>query len=194
LSAPEGSRLSSPSGRASVGGAFGRLETDDCGRHLDRLYRTAWALCGSREDAEDLVQETYTRVLARPRFLHSDDALGYLLCVLRHAFVSSLRTRDRRPRRYAPIDEAEIIDLSTARRPDDFAETHEVYAAIAALAPAFRDALVAVDVVGLSYAEAATELGVKEATLTTRLHRARARVMAELDPIGKESVRGGVEH
>ena len=33
--------------------------------HLDRLYRAAWALCGSREDAEDLVQETYARVLAK---------------------------------------------------------------------------------------------------------------------------------
>ena len=35
------------------------------GDHLDRLYRAAWALCGSREDAEDLVQETYARVLSK---------------------------------------------------------------------------------------------------------------------------------
>ena len=40
------------------------LERDALGDHLDRLYRAAWALCGSREDAEDLVQETYTRVLS----------------------------------------------------------------------------------------------------------------------------------
>ena len=45
-----------------------------CGDHLDRLYRAAWALCGSREDAEDLVQETYARVLGRGRPLgHADD-------------------------------------------------------------------------------------------------------------------------
>ena len=48
------------------------------------------------------------------------------------------------------------------------------------------------DVVGLSYREAATHLGVKEATVTTRLHRARERVIAELEPAGKKSVRGGV--
>src|SRR5689334_19799437 len=46
-----------------------RLDTATLGDHLDRLYRAAWALTGSREDAEDLVQDTYARVLARPRFL-----------------------------------------------------------------------------------------------------------------------------
>jgi RNA polymerase sigma-70 factor, ECF subfamily len=170
-----------------------RLDPGQLGRHLDRLYRAAWALSGSREDAEDLVQETYTRVLARPRFLRGDDELAYLLRALRHTFVSSLRTRERRPRSYALLDEADITDLSSARRPDELAETREVYTAISALPPDFRDALVAVDVVGLSYREAAAQLGVKEATLTTRLHRARERVIAELEPAGKESTREGVE-
>ena len=45
------------------------LDPARLGDHLDRLYRAAWALCGSRQDAEDLVQETYARVLARPRFI-----------------------------------------------------------------------------------------------------------------------------
>jgi RNA polymerase sigma-70 factor (ECF subfamily) len=57
------------------------------GDHVDRLYRAAWALCGSREDAEDLVQETFAKVLAKPRFLRNDDDLGYLLRVLRNTFV-----------------------------------------------------------------------------------------------------------
>ena len=44
--------------------------------HLDRLYRAAWALCGSREDAEDVLQETYAKVLAKKRVIASDqDAL-----------------------------------------------------------------------------------------------------------------------
>jgi DNA-directed RNA polymerase specialized sigma24 family protein len=43
------------------------LDSTRLGDHLDRLYRAAWALSGSRADAEDLVQETYARVLARPR-------------------------------------------------------------------------------------------------------------------------------
>ena len=52
------------------------LDPARLGDHLDRLYRAAWALCGRREEAEDLVQETYARVLARPRFLRNDDDLG----------------------------------------------------------------------------------------------------------------------
>jgi len=40
-----------------------RLDPARLGDHLDRLYRAAWALSGSREDAEDLVQETFARVL-----------------------------------------------------------------------------------------------------------------------------------
>jgi RNA polymerase sigma factor (sigma-70 family) len=76
--------------------------------HLDRLYRAAWALCGSREDAEDLVQETYARVLAKKRVIATDaDALPYLLTVLRNTFRSSLRTRARRPRTAALEDAAE---------------------------------------------------------------------------------------
>ena len=64
------------------------LDPARLGDHLDRLYRAAWALCGSREDAEDLVQETYARVLARPRLLRNDDDLGYLLRALRNTFLS----------------------------------------------------------------------------------------------------------
>ena len=55
------------------------LDPETLGDHLDRLFRAAWALCGSREDAEDLVQDTYARVLARPRLLRNDEDLGYLL-------------------------------------------------------------------------------------------------------------------
>lgn len=169
-----------------------RLDERRLAEHLDRLYRAAWAMCGSREDAEDLVQETYVRVLAKPRMLRDEDELGYLLRVLRNAFVSSLRTRDRRPRSGGPIDEAVVADLSAARRPAEVAEAREVFAAIAALPDDFRDALVAVDVAGLSYREAGALLGVPEATVTTRLHRARRRVVAAVEPQGKDTAGGGV--
>src|SRR4051794_13432628 len=64
------------------------LDPAKLGDHLDRLYRAAWAMCGCREDAEDLVQDTYARVLARARFLRGEDDLGYLLRVLRNTRVS----------------------------------------------------------------------------------------------------------
>src|SRR5262252_1094965 len=75
-----------------------RLDPARLGDHVDRLYRAAWALCGSREDAEDLVQETYARLLARPRLLRNEDDLGYLLRALRNTFLNQKRTESRRPR------------------------------------------------------------------------------------------------
>ena len=48
------------------------LDRTSLGDHIDRLYRAAWGYCGSREDAEDLVQETFVRVMARPRLLRND--------------------------------------------------------------------------------------------------------------------------
>jgi RNA polymerase sigma-70 factor, ECF subfamily len=148
--------------------------------HIDRLYRAAWALCGTREEAEDLVQETFVRVMARPRLLHNDDDLGYLLCALRNTFLTGLRAADRRPVA-EPLDlRLELLEDNGARRPEAAAEAHEVYAAIAALPPKCRDALVAVDVIGLSYREAARALRVRSETITSRLYRARMLVASRL--------------
>jgi RNA polymerase sigma-70 factor, ECF subfamily len=154
------------------------LDPQHLGDHLDRLYRAALALCGGhRADAEDLVQETYARVLARPRFLRHDDDLGYLLRVLRNTFLNRVRSDRRRP---APVElDAERDGLPRAtdpRHPEAAIEVSELLAAIAALPPDQRDAVVAIDIVGLSYREAARALRAKEATITTRLHRGRARL------------------
>ena len=69
-----------------------RLDPSSLGQHLDALYRTASALCGSREDAEDLVQETFTRVLARPRTVKAGGERAYLMSSLRNTFYSRLRS------------------------------------------------------------------------------------------------------
>src|SRR3954447_16253692 len=84
--------------------------------HLDRLYRGALALCGSRERAEDLVQDTYVRVLARPRLLRRDDDLGYLLRALRNTFISQQRAARRRPQP-ATTHEMERFELTAAGGP-----------------------------------------------------------------------------
>jgi RNA polymerase sigma-70 factor (ECF subfamily) len=156
------------------------LDRDRLGDHIDRLYRAAWAMCGSPHEAEDAVQETFARVLARPRLLRGGDDLAYLLGVLRNTISSRRRTGRTRPRTVSIAEVAERADARPDARPEAMAEIREVFAAIAALPDDLRDALVAVDVAGLSYAEAGRLLGAKEATITTRLHRARRRVAGRM--------------
>jgi RNA polymerase sigma-70 factor, ECF subfamily len=120
-------------------------------------------------------------VLARPRLLRRRDELPYLLQVLRNTYLTSLRTASRRPRTVElPADESALLASSLAA-PVAAAEWRELLAVIAALPDEFRDALVAVDIVGLTYREAARVLGTREMTVGTRLFRARERVARALD-------------
>ena len=158
------------------------LDPQQLGDHIDRLYRAARSLCGSREEAEDLVQETFARVLRRPRTLRADNDISYLLRTLRNTFFSTRRTASRRPRTNPCPDQLEFIEGRHAGNPEASLESAEVYTAICALPEDFRNALVAIDVAGLSYREAARALGTREATITTRLYRARQRVVRAVLP------------
>ena len=156
------------------------LDPQSLGDHIDRLYRAAWGLSGSRDEAEDLVQETFARVLRRPRLLRGDDDIAYLLRALRNTFFSARRAASRRVEATPVGDDLERIADSAETEPDTRIESRRLYAEIAELPPDFRDALIAIDLVGLSYREAARALRVREATVTTRLHRARRRLASAL--------------
>jgi RNA polymerase sigma-70 factor (ECF subfamily) len=157
------------------------LDPQSLTSHTDRLYRAAWALCGSREDAEDLVQDTFARVLARPRLLRGDDELAYLMRVLRNTFFSTRRTAARRPVTAASLEDVVAADPQPMAQPEQALEVRELYEAIASLPEDFRLALVAVDIVGLSYREAARSLRTREATITTRLFRARRQIVRTIE-------------
>jgi RNA polymerase sigma-70 factor (ECF subfamily) len=152
------------------------LDPQTLGDHLDRLFRAAWALSGSREEAEDLVQDTYERVLRRPRFVRRDDDLGYLYRTLRNTYFNTRRTASRRPSVVAELDETQTESLRSDSQPELAAEIHVTLDAVADLPQPMREVLVAVDIVGLSYAEAGKALGVHANTVPTRLARARLRV------------------
>ena len=145
--------------------------------HTDRLFRAAWAMCGSREDAEDLVQETFVRVLSKRRVIASDlDEVPYLLRALRNTFVSTLRTKGRRAKTTTLDDGDARLVAGPATSPSAMTEAREVFAVIASLPEEYRDVVVAVDVLGLSYAETADAFKVPEGTVMSRLYRGRARV------------------
>src|ERR1700742_3267853 len=159
----------------------GPLDPGSLAGHGPRLQRAAWALCGSRHDAEDLVQDTFTRVLARPRLIRDEATeLAYLMRVLHNTFLSERRDASRRPRAVATLEDVQVLDWHATQAPQQALEVGELYAAIAELPERYRLTLVAVDLLGFSYGETARLLGVREKTVASRLLRAREVVVDTL--------------
>ena len=150
------------------------LDPDRLSDHIDVLYRAARALCGSGHDAEDLVQETFATVLKRPRLLREGNELRYLFRVLRNTHIDQVRRTARQPATL-PLFEEDGPHSS-----ESSTDAREIMKAIATAPVPYRDAVIAVDVIGLSYREAARSLRTREATITTRLHRGRQHVARAL--------------
>lgn len=160
------------------------LDRDAAGDHIDALFRAACAISGSRQLAEDLVQETYVKVLSQPRVLQRDNDLGYLMKALRNTWYSYLRKeRVRRDATDPAPPPVEALVTRTSRGdPQASLEAAEVFEALGELPEPYRETLAAVDVAGLSYAEAARALGVRKGTVMSRLHRGRDQLARILQP------------
>jgi RNA polymerase sigma-70 factor (ECF subfamily) len=141
-------------------------------------------MCGDATMAEDLVQETYVKVLSRPRVLRRDDDLGYLVKALRNTWYSHLRSERLRREQTSPGEhDPEAIPIGTTRGdPQASLEASAVLDAVVELPEPYREAVAAVDLAGLSYAEAARALGVREGTVMSRLYRGREQVAEALAP------------
>ena len=156
------------------------LDPQSAADHLPRLRRFARSLCGSSQLAEDLTQETYVRVLARPRNVHGESEFPYLARTLRNVFLDHWRAEQRRP----PVEKLDH-DVPSARAhgdPELAAYAGELYDAVAELPEDFRRVVVAIDVAGMSYLEASGQLRIPLGTVMSRLHRARARIADSLEP------------
>ena len=155
------------------------LDPEAAADHLSSLYRLAWSLCGSRHLAEELTQETYARVLARPRRLKGND-FHYLARTLRNVLSDHWRAERRRP---VPVSDEVLVDELQADHtldPEAVSRVNEVYAEIGRLPSHLREVVAAVDVAGLTYAEAAETLKIPNGTVMSRLYRARERLAGAL--------------
>ena len=159
------------------------LDADSALRHIDRLHAAALALSGNRADAEDLVQETYLTLLRRPRRLRGSSELAYLMTMLRNRYIDDCRTAARRQMSVGLYEVDDQPDPRAGMRPDRVAEDREVLDAVHGLESPFRETVVAVDVLGLSYKEAALALDVPIGTVMSRLARGRDRVVGALAPV-----------
>lgn len=165
-------------GRRDRNYALGLFEPDRLKDHIDALYRAAYALSGSRNEAEDLVQETFAQVLKRPRFVTQGRELAYLLRALRNTHYSRNRTAARRPATVA------LPEAIARAAPEPSFRANEIMQAVASAPAVHRDAVIAIDIIGMSYSEAARALRVRQATIATRLHRGRAHIARVLTDTG----------
>jgi RNA polymerase sigma-70 factor, ECF subfamily len=144
--------------------------------HYERLLRVLYLSTGNRHEAEDLAQDAFVRVYERwPRIGRVENPAGYLYRVA----LNARRSRLRRIR----VAAAKALQL----RPEPPGDPHEaaedrmtVRRALAALPAGQREAVVLVEWLGLTDAEAGEVLGLTPGAVRTRLHRARAALREQL--------------
>jgi RNA polymerase sigma-70 factor (ECF subfamily) len=166
-----------------------QLDADRALRHLDRLYGYALSITGDSHEAEDLVQDVLESLLRRPRRIRAgDNENAYLYTMLRNRHFDRLRAKARRPQ--VEFEQAGVEpEARSGESPAERAEQRAVLDAVAELPLDYRETLVAVDVAGLSYREAATMLDVPLGTVMSRLHRARANVVAAVTATAEPRLR-----
>jgi RNA polymerase sigma-70 factor (ECF subfamily) len=155
------------------------LNPQTAAEHRSRLLAVALALTGSRHLAEDMTQETYARVLSKPRPLREGAVFPYLVRALRNVCKDHWRTEQRRPHVVAELD-PENPRLRTDHGPEQKVIAREVYAAVDGLPEEFRRVVQAVDELGMSYAQTAGTLRIPPGTVMSRLSRARVQLAGVL--------------
>ncbi|MCB9831828.1 MAG: RNA polymerase sigma factor [Planctomycetes bacterium] len=156
-----------------------------------RLFGLGRRLCGGDDAAEDLVQEVFLQAYKDwSGFEGRSSPRTWLYAIAARACQRLQKRRAGEPEQMAPLEEAlpflaaTMVDVAALEEDHDALERREaVEAAIALLPEDFRLPLVLKEVVGLPVAEVAAILGLKEATVKTRLHRARLRIRQSLEKV-----------
>jgi len=160
-------------------------------RHERRVYRLLLRMLGSREEAEDVAQETFLSLHRHGRRFRRESRFSTF--VYRVAANAALNRRRSLGRRRARIDrlagwQAAGDELpERPRDPEDSAVAGEVGVrvreALGTLSPTLRMPVVLYDIEGLSYGEIAEVLGIAEGTVKSRIHRARQALRSELSEL-----------
>jgi len=150
--------------------------------HTDRVFRLAYRLTGNRHDAEDLTQDVFVRVFRSLDSYTPGTFEGWLHRITVNLFLDRAR-RAARIRFEALPDDAERV-VGRERSPEvtvtDGLLDPDIEAALAALPPDFRAAVVLCDIEQMSYEEVAEALDVKLGTVRSRISRGRAQLRAAL--------------
>jgi RNA polymerase sigma-70 factor (ECF subfamily) len=156
----------------------------------DQVYRVARGLVGSREEAEDLVQDTYARAFRSwQQFTPGTNLRAWLLRILTNLNIDRARRQQRRPETQ-PLEEGDYFlynkleaEAGGALEEEEVVERlsqHDIVSALSAVPHDFRDVLVLVDIGDFTYQDAAQILDIPVGTVMSRLHRARRVLKREL--------------
>ncbi|MBN2169808.1 MAG: RNA polymerase sigma factor [Candidatus Krumholzibacteriota bacterium] len=151
-------------------------------RHASSVFRFALGLCGDRVAAEDIVSETFVRLLTRAPRIETRTALAYLLAIARNTYLNGRRRR----RREVPLTEdIAAPENDPAGRLDDRDHLAAALSALAVLPEGERSALLLRVDHELSYEEIAAALGTTAGAAKVRVHRARLRLADRLESQGR---------
>jgi RNA polymerase sigma-70 factor (ECF subfamily) len=157
----------------------------------DQVYRVARRLVGSREEAEDLMQETYARAFRSWRsYTPGTNMRAWLLRILTNLNVDRGRRVQRTPQTQ-PLEESDyyLANKLASSAGEEVLEQEQVVErlsqdaivhALADIPSQFRDAVVLVDIGDFTYADAAEILDVPIGTIMSRLHRGRRALKQKL--------------
>lgn len=149
------------------------MDSTEIAAHIPRLRRYARALTGDSHRADDLVQDTLERALAKFHlWRRGSDMRAWMFTIMHNVFVNQLKQR-----RELALDEVAEAGLEAAPRSDPL-ELRDLDAALRCLPAEQREVLLLVGLEQLSYAEASQALGVPLGTVMSRLSRARERLHA----------------
>jgi RNA polymerase sigma-70 factor, ECF subfamily len=172
-------------------------------RNNQRLFRAAWGILKNRDEAEDAVQSAYLKAFAAIEGFEGRSSLStWLTRIVINEALGRARTIKRRR---ANLDVTSVLVLAEYReklmrgstsptQPDGAVARGEIRHllenAISRLPPAFRLVFILREVEDMSSAEVADALGIAQATVKTRHHRARRRLQEDLAPELKSALDG----
>src|SRR5436190_17100906 len=157
----------------------------------DQVYRVARRLVSTREEAEDLMQETYARAFRSWRsYTPGTNLRAWLLRILTNLNIDRGRRRQRAPQEqpleegdyflYNKLEQASPDGTAAEERVVERLSQDDIVGALSAVPHDFRDVIVLVDIGDFSYADAAQILDIPIGTVMSRLHRGRRILKREL--------------
>ncbi|MEW6132665.1 MAG: RNA polymerase sigma factor [Pseudomonadota bacterium] len=147
-------------------------------QHIPRLRRYARALVRDAARADDLVQDTLERALAKLDLWRPEsDLRAWLFTLMHNLFVNQMRSSNSHA--MCELDEANDVPVSGGQM--EALVVRDIHAALAKLPPEQREVMLLVGLEQFAYADAARILGVPPGTVMSRLSRARERMRQMLE-------------